>query len=297
MNDERLIWEKYLGMLNEKRENKVWVKNISEFTQEQKDEILSKLSDVERSQLGTPAGGTSARSYMSEDDWVLIRDYTLRKALEKNPDTNPELCAYTPAETLKLLDHPIVKNWFKMVERFKIPENKEKVIFVSCAASKRWGENTKSQDYQCYNIIRKRDSKIYWVTISEPLAIIPEDHWDDFPFYDNPGLFKDRGIATKEWIGMMGKQGSYLYPFDVNAKRECINILGNVIKNFYEFNKKLNPNLEFKSAVETRTEKSTHSEMLDVAGILQNEQRFFKAKKLSTKEDRMAHWDTISNFN
>lgn len=292
MNDERMIWESYLSILTEA----VSPKNINDFTEEEKHHILNKLSNVERSQLGKPAGGTSKRSYMSADDWIVVRDYTLRKALEANKGTNPELCAYTPSETLNLLNHPIIQDWFRMVETFKIPRNKEKVIFVSCAKSKRWGENTKAKDYVCYNMIRNTNEKIYWVTISEPLAIIPEDHWNDFPFYDNPGLFEDRGLSTKQWIELMGKTRSYLYPFDKSAKNECINVLGNVIKKFYEYNKRLNPNLKFISAVETPSEKSTHSQMLDVAGILEQEQRHSRPHKNSTKEDRFSHWDKISTL-
>jgi hypothetical protein len=274
----------------------VMPRTIQDFDESEKQNILRKLSDIERSQLGTPKGGKSAKNYMNADDWVVIRDYHLRKAIERNPETNPELCAYTPGETLKLLNHPIIKNWFSMVQKFKIPEGKEKVIFVSCAASKRWGDNTKAKDYKCYNMLRKENSKIYWVTISEPLGIVPEDHWDDFPFYDNPGLFTSQGqVENKFWINQMGKSESLAYPFDPNAFNQCIKILGDVIKNFYEFNKKINPNLKFIPAVETPSEKSTHSRMLDSSGILQQEQRYSKPGKKATNEFRMSHWRNISD--
>jgi hypothetical protein len=270
---------------------------ITDFSPEEKQEILSKLSDIERTQLGTPYGGTSKKTYMSPDDWIVIRDLVLRKALARNPETNPNLCAYTPGETIKLLNNPIIKNWFSMVEKFKVPEGKEKVIFVSCAASKRWGNTTKAKDYKCYNILRTQNDKNYWVTISEPLGIVPEDHWDDFPFYDNPGLFNDAYLSNKDWEKVMRKPPIYRYPFDHKLKDECIRILGNVIKKFYEFNKSNNPNLKFISAVESISQKSTHSEMLDVAGILQQEQRHSRPHaKTSTKEDRMAHWTNISNI-
>ena len=274
----------------------VSLKNISEFSEEEKQNILGKLSDVERSQLGTAKGGKSAKDYMGVDDWIIIRDFHLRTRLKQTPETNTDLCAYTPGETLKLLQHPIIKNWFSMVEKFKIPEGKEKVIFVSCAASKRWGENTKSEDYKCYNILRKENSKIYWVTISEPLGIVPEDHWNDFPLYDNPGLFTSQGqVESKFWTNKMGKKSSFAYPFDQNAFNECIKILGNVIKKFYDFNKQINPNLKFISAVETPSEKSTHSRMLDHSGILQKEERYSKAPFRSPMEIRMPHWKDISN--
>lgn len=274
-------------------------KSIEEFSESEKENTLSKLSDFERAQLGTPRGGTSSRNYMSEDDWVVVRDYHLRHALKRNPGTNPELCAYTPGETLKLLSNPIIRNWFKTVETFVIPPDKEKVVFVSCAANKRWGKTTNAKEYKCYNMIRGENSKIYWVTISEPLGIIPEDYWDTFPLYDNPGLFEDLGLAgikTEIWKTLFGKESSFYYPFDKDAKKECINILGNVIKKFYDLNKKINPNLEFISAVELSSEKSTHSEMLDVAGILDKEKRFYK-KPENDKTDaaREKHYRDIIN--
>jgi hypothetical protein len=271
-------------------------KDISEFSEIEKQETLSKLSDIERLQLGNPRGGKSAKNYMSEDDWVIIRDFHLRTRLKQTPETNTDLCAYTPGETLKLLNHPTIKNWFSMVEKFKIPEGKEKVIFVSCAASKRWGENTSAKDYKCYNMIRKENSKIYWVTISEPLGIVPEDHWNDFPLYDNPGLFTSQGqVPSKFWLNQMGKQASLAYPFDQSAFKECIKILGDVIKKFYDFNKQINPNLKFISAVETPSEKSTHSRMLDHSGILEKEQRYSKPNKNDPMEIRIPYWKDISN--
>jgi len=292
--DQILLESIYENILLESK--RVPLRSISEFSEEEKQNILGKLSDVERSQLGTTKGGKSAKNYMSADDWIIIRDFHLRTRLKETPETNTNLCAYTPGETLKLLQHPIIKQWFSMVEKFKIPEGKEKVIFVSCAASKRWGENAKSEDYKCYNMLRKENSKIYWVTISEPLGIVPEDHWDDFPLYDNPGLFTSQGqVQSKFWLNQMGKQASLAYPFDQSAFKECIKILGDVIKKFYEFNKQIYPNLKFISAVETPSEKSTHSAMLDYSGILQQEQRYSKAPFRSPMEIRMPHWKDISN--
>ena len=299
MNDKELIWERYLFLLKENtlnpKKEKSLIRPIEDFTEKEKLDILSKLSDVERAQLSTPVGGKSAKNYMSEDDWVQIRDYSLRKALERNPETNPDLCAYTPSETLTLLNNPIIQNWFKMVTRFKIPENKKRVIFVPCAASKRWIDNPKAKNYNCINMIRGESSDTYWVTISEPLGIIPEDHWNDFPFYDNPGLFHEGNfnLKTAEWKTLMNKDRSYAYPFDKQAKKRCIAILGGVIKSFYDFNKNLNPDLSFISAVETPSEKSTHSDMLDVSGILSKEQRYYTASGPQTKEQRMSHWQTL----
>jgi len=297
-------FDKFCNSILLEKVDDILPKSIDEFSEEEKQNTLNKLSDVEKAQLGTPGGGRSARTYTSADDWIVARDYLLRHALKRNPGTDPELCAYTPGETLTLIHNPIVQNWFKKVENFVIPSDKEKVVFVSCAASKRWGKTTKAKDYKCYNMIRGENSKIYWVTISEPLGIIPEDYWDTFPLYDNPGLFKELGLAgikTEIWKSLFGKDSSFLYPSDEGIKKECINILGNVIKKFYDFNKQINPNLEFISAVENASEKSTHSQMLDVSGILDKEKRFFKKQDKKenpnnrTKDSIEKHFRDIIN--
>jgi hypothetical protein len=186
------------------------------------------------------------------------------------------MTAYTPGETLKLLDHPKVKNWFKRMETFKIPDEYGLVVLVGCAATKPWGFScVKGDFYPYYNQIRQdvksgKIKPIYFVTISEPLGVVPEDLWGDnptdyFPQYDNPGLFKDTpqqaGMMTKDWekspIGSKREM-----PFDDTAFIESINRLGEVIGTFI----KNNSDHEFVSFVEhpSRT-RSTHSMMLDVA--------------------------------
>jgi hypothetical protein len=267
MNDRELIWEAYLGILNEGTR----IKGIGEFSDIEKREVLSKLSDIERGQLGKPSGGSSAKSYMSADDWVRIRDYHLNMAMNRNKETTPDMCAYTPGETLKLLQNSRVQEWFSSMRTFRIPEGKKSVVFVPCAANKRWGDATESQQYKCINVARSNPD-VYWVTISEPLGVVPEKHWDDFPMYDNPGLFKKgpHELSTKNWHVKMGYNigESFLYPFDAKAKQECIKILAGVIREFCEFNKRLNPSLRFIGAVKGKTGSSTHTEMLNMAGII-----------------------------
>jgi hypothetical protein len=285
--------------ITEASKNATGIKDISEFSIQEKKYVLSLLSPIELSQLGTPKGGASTKHYVDADTWVRLRDYLIQKSLERSSETPADMCAYTPGETVRLLAHPKIQQWFNLMKNFKVPKSVEKVVFVSCAASKRWGATTKSPDYQCYNMIRKDNPDVYWVTISEPLGIVPQDHWDDFPMYDNPGLFENRGLSTKEWAILFGTEMQY-YPFDRKAKDKCISILASVIKQFYDLNKNINPQLRFISAVETPSEKSTHSEMLDVAGILQAEQRHPKKMKVPhghpTNTIRMDHWRNIASI-
>jgi hypothetical protein len=299
MNDRDLIWEAYLEILNEGNGG-TRIKGIEEFSESEKREVLSKLSDIERGQLGNASGGKSSKMYMSSDDWVRIRDYHLNMAIKRNKETTEDMCAYTPGETLKLLQSSKVQEWFNRMRTFRIPENKKSVVFVPCAASKRWGKTTKSQQYKCIHSARsaRNVSDEYFVTISEPLGVVPELHWDDFPMYDNPGLFK-RGpheLTKEAWKVKMGYDDGRLYPFDDGAKRQCINILGGIIREFCEFNKRLNPNLRFIGAVGGNT-LSTHTEMLNVAGILDKDNMHLS--KPEAKGGRypydagVKHWEDI----
>lgn len=244
---------------------------------------MDETSDNEFAQMGTKKG---TYNYVSRDEYESLRPYLVSKSIKRNPKLDPELTAYTPGETLNLLNHKKIQEWFKEMRSFKIPREYSKanngvVILVSCAATKPWGFSCKRGDfYPYYNEIR-RDAKsgktrpVYFVTISEPLGVVPEDYWGDnmdmiFPQYDNPGLFKDTplqsGMTTKAWAkSPLGSKREM--PFDDDAFEASIQVLGREIADFIKRHKEY----DFVSFVEhaNTKQKSTHSSMLDVAqGIL-----------------------------
>jgi hypothetical protein len=236
------------------------------------------LSEKEVEQLGTEHPSSSF-DYIDKDRWDLLRD----KLVNKKPSRSyietdefkydPELTAYTPGETLALLDNPKIKEWFNKVESFLIPEEFKHIIFVPCAASKPWGINCPSQGkyYKAYHDIKdqlkERGELAYWVTISEPLGIVPEDMWDNFLGYDVPGLFKDpssrmSGMTTKDWINTFGEKFSP--PFDKEAYDLAIQRLGRVIANFVKNNQM--PGRKWISFVGgTKGKITTHTEMISEA--------------------------------
>lgn len=259
--------------------------------------ILNEVSDFEKNQMGTKK---LTYNYVSQQEWPKLREYLVQQSLARNPNLDTELTAYTPGETLELLDHPKIKAWFKKMKNFKIPDKYGLVILVACAASKPWGQGCKGEFYPSYNKIRTEEElktgenskPSYFVTISEPLGVVPQDFWDNFPQYDCPGLFKDNylqtNLTTKAWMEKF-KQKREL-PFDGNAFNKCIEILGNVIGNFIENN----PNHEYISIVEhsKKGNISTHSKMLDIAqayakkSILRNKK---KPEEGRGKYDGVAH--------
>lgn len=232
------------------------------------------LDDEERMQLGTKK---KTYDYVTDEEYRKLRPYLQSRSQKKNKLLDPELTAYTPGETLELMTkNQKVVEWLENMRNFKVPPEYDTVIFVGCAATKPWGHTqTRGEFYPFYNKIRKdvKDGKIrpvYFVTISEPLAIVPEDWWGDsedklFPQYDNPGLFDDimkrTGMMTKDWSrSPIGTKKEL--PFGKTSFEKSINLLGGVIADFITNNSDKN----FVSFVEQADgTKSTHSRMLDVA--------------------------------
>lgn len=230
---------------------------------------MSSLNEKEFEQLGTTkANGVP---YMKDiNDWLTFRKFLVEKSKKRNPDHFDEnLAAYTPGETLNLLKKKEIKDWFKYLETISIPSDVEAVVLVPCAASKPWFNHknvNKSKLYKAYNeIINDMNSgnfkKIHFITVSEPLGLVPVDKWNDFPKYDNPGLFKDdflrTGLVKTDWDKTFLKS-KHLLPFDDIAYEACIKKLAQVIE--YTLSKVKVPIISFVDA----KEHTTHGHMLDV---------------------------------
>lgn len=265
------------------------------------EELSIELSELEKGQLGQSVP-RSKFPYVSPDKWEAYRQYLLERSRKSNPKLDPELTAYTPGETIGLLKHPKIKEWMNKMRGFKIPDEYKLIVLVPCAKTKPWGltRPKKSDLYNAYNQILEMakagelpiNGKLYFVTISEPLGIVPQDFWDDFPQYDNPGLFKDPveragRIFTREYPKTpLGKKE--IIPFDEEAYDTAINSLAGEIGAFMDNNKM--PGRIFISFVDDRSGKikTTHSDMLDrakIEEILPAENRFPKpAGKTSRKE-------------
>lgn len=248
-----------------------WRKYI---TEQKTSNIFDLLSDTERLQLGQPYSNKSKFNYSTKEEWAHIRGVLVQRSLASNSKLDPEYVAYTPGETLHLMSKPTISNWHKEISGFKLPEETSVVVFVPCAKSKPWvcGQEKKrqlSKSYRAYNRLRGERGEtpsFYFVTISEPLGIVPEDRWHDFPQYDNPGLFKDSPsrvdrVFTRDWPKIFG-MSKVITPYDKNAYQESIEILSSVIANFMKTNK----DKEFISFVAERGgTTSTHTDMLNKA--------------------------------
>ena len=227
------------------------------------------LSHPERNQLGQVKG---AIAYIPDlQAWQRFRSELVKKSARRNPGFfDPSLAAYTPGETLGLLEEPRIKAWLDTVPDIEVPADCVGVVLVPCAASKPWrnhANSRKSKLYSAYNqLIDEMEAgkrpKWFLVTVSEPCGLIPQDKWNDFPPYDNPGLFSDdflrTGLVKSDWSKtFLGAR--HRLPFDQDAYEQCILRLGTQIGKF--LSRVSHPVVSFVDD----DAPTTHGAMLDVA--------------------------------
>ena len=228
------------------------------------------LSSVEQKQLGSVRlrrdGTPSAHPWPSEELWPHIRSLLVKRSQQANSSLDVSLTAYTPGETLALLREPRIRAWHYSCSG-PLEGSPSRIVFVPCAKTKPWVGPAvrRSVLYSAYNGLSAELPDTLFVTISEPLAIVPQYRWGDFPQYDNPGLFVDdaqrSGMTTAQWEGSpFGR--CYGTPFDPNARTQCLNDLGDVVGAFLSSNSLCEIVAFVDSADGTPT---THGLMLDRA--------------------------------
>jgi len=109
----------------------VSVKDLGEFSPSDIEQSLAGLSKEEKAQLGK-------QGYPSKEVWCQLRDFLVQRSVASNPLLAEEMTAYTPSETLRLMEQKPIKKWLDNVENLRIPEEAEIVVFVPCAKTKPW---------------------------------------------------------------------------------------------------------------------------------------------------------------
>jgi predicted RNA-binding protein len=231
---------------------------------------LNALSIEEKSQL-------QDEGYPSPAVWCQLRDFLVRRSMVSNTKLSPDMTAYTPSETLELMDKKPIKEWLDNIENLKIPDSAKIVMFVPCAKTKPWKDAPRGI-YKSYNkIIKENKDDIYFVTISEPLGVVPQENWENFPQYDNPGLFKDvvqrsGGLFTKDWKENFGVR--YKMPWSQNDYDKVIDILADKISIFINNNEKIGR--EFISFVGDNKTIGTHQDMVNRSKKILEKNQFLK---------------------
>jgi len=163
------------------------------------------------------------------------REMLISDSIMQNHKVDSNLCFYTPSETLECLTSGKLAEWYEKLDEFeydfdyksdesKSNESEKKVLLLfPCAASKPWSEETThSSTYKMlYSILKEVGlrNKVKIATISEPLAVVPEELYHEMPIYDCPGLFHN---YVHTWQ----------LPWDRNSYIHCIHTLGNLIGKF-----------------------------------------------------------------
>lgn len=254
----------YKLFLEEEKKKKITVKGVTpNFNISPEDTIksYSKLSSEELTQL-------KSGDYVPYDLWPIFRRFLVQRSLASNSELNSEMTAYTPGETLYLLQEPEIASWREEMKSFRVPDQYKQIVFVPCAKTKPW-ENATRGIYKDYNKLRSERPDLFFVTISEPLGIVPQTYWKNFPQYDNPGLFRDTvqrsgGLFTSDFKKYFNSDKQYKIPFDENAYNTAIDILAETIKGFLENNQ----DKDKISFVEDFKGVGTHSDMLTRAGFI-----------------------------
>src|SRR4051794_39889221 len=95
-----------------------------------KDPAFEGLSPAEALQLGRPrvltgsgARGprTSVYTVVPGSHWPRVRTLLLARGRSYVPGLQADLSAYTPGETIRLLDHPTVRIWHARMATFVLP--------------------------------------------------------------------------------------------------------------------------------------------------------------------------------
>lgn len=257
-------YKSFYKLYLESEKPKITVKSVKpDFDVSPKDaaESYAKLSSVEIEQL-------KSGEYVPYELWPAFRRFLVQRSLASNSSLDGEMTAYTPGETLHLLQTPEIASWREDMKSFHVPDNYNKIIFVPCAKTKPW-ENSTRGIYKDYNKLRLERPKLFFVTISEPLGIVPQTYWNNFPQYDNPGLFRDTvqrsgGLFSSDFKKYFNSDKAYKVPFDEDAYNSCIDILSETIKGFL----KNNEDKDKISFVEDFKGIGTHSDMLTRAGFI-----------------------------
>ena len=265
----------------------IQTKNKDTFTESDINNSLSRMNQEEITQL-------NKEGYPTQAVWCQLRDFLVERSLVSNPLLKPEDTAYTPSETLKLMEQGDIKEWLDNVENLIIPEEAKIIAFVPCAKTKPWKNSTRGI-YKSYNKIINENSKdIYFVTISEPLGIVPQKNWENFPQYDNPGLFKDvvqrsGGLFTRDWKEHFGQR--FKMPWDQNSYDKAIDILAEKIKIFVNNNQKIGR--QFISFVGDEKSIGTHADMINRSGVFPKENQFLK--RAVAREEPYEYVNSIIN--
>ncbi len=137
---------------------------------------------------------------------------SLEEAKRINPNLNPKLFLPDPRDVLRALDETPVKEWLEFIAEEHVPpvEN-ARLVFVPCAAKKPY-DPPRNILHRKLIELEKEHPDLYFVAVSEPLALEPREYWNFkwrgynliydapfFPWIERYGYKWDEKIAEEVW--------------------------------------------------------------------------------------------------
>jgi len=150
---------------------------------------------------------------------------TLDYSLRLNPNLNPELFMPDPRIVLEKIDKRPVSEWLNFISDEYTIHKVENLILIPCSFYKPY-DPPHDEFYRRINELRERVRDSKFITVSVPLALEPEEHWD----------FRWRGFNMVydcpffPWIEKFG------YKWDEFVVKKIISRLRSVIDRFFERN-------------------------------------------------------------
>lgn len=165
---------------------------------------------------------------------------TINESFKINPNLNPDLFLPTPRDIYRAIHRPPISQWLKFImNAFKIPST-EILVITPCSAYKPYSP-PRDELYRRIHVIKrlynrgnKKRRLMYFITVSVPLAVEPEDFWT-FK-WQNYNLIYDAPFFP--WIEEYGVK------WDTKLVEKILNILRDVFKKFIERNR-----IRFKKSV------------------------------------------------
>ena len=197
------------------------------------------------------------------------------------------LCFYNPKQVYNgLTKNNDIINWHKFILHKYRPPKKDILLIYPCSTVKPY---YKSRSYiQLYNhldLLNGTKKKIHVMTISEPFGLVPEEYYDNFQWYDCPGLF--------EWWCK-----KYDQDFDEKYLDKSLEILSDIIGKFLKkakqkksYRKIIGFVRTYSSGLEQKHD-HTHRRMLELASEKYN----LKIEILPTKKQIRSLVNTNGTF-
>lgn len=116
----------------------------------------------------------------------------ISKKIGRGIVVHKSLCFYNPQEVYEgIKKNKTIQDWQKFMIKQYHPKKKKILLIYPCTTIKPYDKSRSYvQLYKHLNNLKKNKDEIQLMTISEPFGLVPEECYQNFHWYDCPGLFE-----------------------------------------------------------------------------------------------------------